>query len=479
MNKSKIIFAIVLVLILGIIGVLVGLNWNSLTSSSKLYTYEELQKSYNDGLAKNKDLLDKKDDQLELYKLRLNDANLAEREKLLIIASLQDTIATLQSQLNQLQESIVENENWYNRYQTILNQLEVYQEALSHYIDETECAITYKVGNDIIDLQIVAKGSVITTVPTVTFDTDCYDVFNFWTLNDVETNPIGMAITENTEFVADITHKFKATYAVNGETLSYEILNAGSTVTFPTVTGKENWFFKGYFVGSNEIDLETFTIAENVIINAVYTQTANATFMANGSLYTSLVITKNSSITAPANPTQVIDGKESRFNGWKVDGEFVDLNTFVMTTDTVFVADFSKKITITSKVYYTDVHLSGTYQYVSGYANSTLTVDMYAGDVYEQSLGSTSTQFFNMQCFYLNGELRGYITGTNGADYLICGVALDGDFETTYTNATIPQKGEQLTFGEDAIFYEDTNVVILTYRQYANNSGTIQTPIWF
>ena len=67
--------------------------------------------------------------------------------------------------------------------------------------------------------------------------------------------------------------------------------------------------------------------------------TAVATFEFNGAVYSIQVVNKNStiSVTTPESTEYVI------FNGWTVNGEVVDLSTYTITSNTMFIADVTKR----------------------------------------------------------------------------------------------------------------------------------------
>lgn len=270
-KKSKTIFAIILILIVGTLITLLALNWKVITSKSKLYTYDDIKSAYNDGLAKNNDLLDKKDAQLELYKLRINDANVMAKSNQEQINLLVQQIALIQSRLDSAIAENEENAIWRANYLSMVNQLEMYRDALNVYIDANECTVAFMVGDEIIDFRIITKGSTIVDVPQVTFDNGCYDIFNYWTLNGSQVNPVGIQITENTEFVADITNKYKVTVTV-GETTTEHIVTSLDEITILSAEPDEIFGrFDGWLINNATEpinDLSTVQMSNNMIIRA-------------------------------------------------------------------------------------------------------------------------------------------------------------------------------------------------------------------
>ena len=72
MNKTvKIVLSVLIFLVIGVLITVFALNFKTITSGSQLYTYDQVQEAYNDGLEENKNLLDKKDEQIEIYKNQL------------------------------------------------------------------------------------------------------------------------------------------------------------------------------------------------------------------------------------------------------------------------------------------------------------------------------------------------------------------------------------------------------------------------
>ena len=86
----------------------------------------------------------------------------------------------------------------------------------------------------------------------------------------------------------------------------------------------------------------TVSYYEKYIANLETESQVVATFEFNGSVYNVQILNKGGTVMVP-DPTST---EYIIFNGWTVNGEIVDLNTYTINTNTKFVADVSYKFTV-------------------------------------------------------------------------------------------------------------------------------------
>ena len=91
---------------------------------------------------------------------------------------------------------------------------------------------------------------------------------------------------------------------------------------------------------------ESVQYYENYIANLENENQVVATFEYDGSVYNIQIVNKGSllAVATPANTAYVI------FNGWTVDGEMIDLSTYIISKNTKIVADLTYKYDVVFKV---------------------------------------------------------------------------------------------------------------------------------
>ncbi len=378
-NKGMIVFNSILIAVIAIIAVVIGVYWDKVKlflSGEALLTVEQGQEKYEEGYEKGTANMQTLQTQINAYRQTIEENEVAISNLQLQIQTLQEQSSANQSLISELQEQISSLQSQNTELQ---NLVDAYEDALPILVEENQAIVKFMVGNELKDIQVIDKNSTITNPYQVSFEDGNVSTFNGWKVNGETIDISTYVVTDHVVLIADITEKVQVVYTVNGESLSSEIIVSGTKPNYPTLTGYESYFFQGWYNGDIKIDTDTFVATENVTLNAVVKQTITATFMANDTVYSTQSLTKNDALQTPTAPTQIIDNKPSRFNGWKVNGEFVDLTTYAMTEDTTFVADFSKGINIYVTYYWRNNAGETSYTRQN---TDTRTVDYYfAGDV--------------------------------------------------------------------------------------------------
>ena len=456
-NKGMIVFNSILIAVIAIIAVVIGVYWDKVKlflSGEALLTVEQGQEKYEEGYEKGTANMQTLQTQINAYRQTIEENEVAISNLQLQIQTLQEQSSANQSLISELQEQISSLQSQNTELQ---NLVDAYEDALPILVEENQAIVKFMVGNKLKDIQVIDKNSTITNPYQVSFDEGNVSTFNGWRVNGELVDINTYVVTDHVVLVADITEKVNVTYTVNGQSNSSEIILSGSKPNFPTLTGYESYFFQGWYNGDVKIDTDTFVATENVTLNAVFKQTITATFMANNTVYSTQSLTKTDTLQAPTNPTQEVNGRLSRFNGWKVNGEIVDLSTYVMTEDTTFVADFSKLFVITATAYVTSD--GETYTRFTGHG-AVNEIPVYAGYEIKFSPGFSGSaypdMFFN---FPYNADTSGYNSYLeNIAKVLEGAIILDGNFTDTITSIS---QYEYVNLGETPVFYEDCNVAVL------------------
>lgn len=192
---KKWLIGIVCVLILAVAGVLIGLNWNALTSNSQLYTHEQMQESYDKGLS---------------------DGNVEREELVFKINLLTSENAELKDKVKKLTPYAEENSQLNSEIQTLnakIQNLELeieYYESLIPEVDSTALYyLNFYDGNDFVKAVIVSEESHVPESQIPVVEKWGY-IFNGWTLEDGTTIDLTTQTFEtNTNLYASFTEMLK------------------------------------------------------------------------------------------------------------------------------------------------------------------------------------------------------------------------------------------------------------------------------
>lgn len=202
-----------------------------------------------------------------------NSANAAE------IDTLNSQITALNNQIAELQNSITEKNSeitgLQKRVKTLTDEKTALQESVTYYencvskFEDSETAvITLSVDGSVYAVFTMAKGSTMFDIE-IPESTD-YE-FNGWTVNGEEVTMRGYEITENTTFVADLTHGYDISFVVDGVTVKSERVIEGDTITPPENPEKNGYSFDGWVNSSGSVvDFATYTACEKTTFTAEF-----------------------------------------------------------------------------------------------------------------------------------------------------------------------------------------------------------------
>ena len=280
----------------------------------------------------------------EAYIDSLEATNQANLENLIEING---KILSLSNQILQMTNQIQENNTKVANLQAQITKLEnsvaYYEQFIAQLENGEQVVATFEFNGSVWNIQIVAKGSNAT--PSTPTSTD-YVIFNYWMVNNEQVDPSTYPLTTNTKFVANVTYKYDVTFM--SDNLQYgekQIVTEDAFATEPTAPTKDGYAFEGWTLdGVNVVEVEETAITENTVFIAKWSQLFTATFISEDDTIST------QTLKAGQCPTDVeVESTDHKvFNGWKVNGEFVgDVETYPITQNTVFVADFTYKYDVT------------------------------------------------------------------------------------------------------------------------------------
>lgn len=174
-----------------------------------------------------------------------------------------------------------------------------------------------------------------------------YKVFNGWKLDNTIVNLTTYKITADVTFVADFTYKYDVKFMVDDTEHDTQIIAHGSYANIPALPQKDGYEFAGWTLnGEDVVNVATIQITQTTTFKAKFNKIHKVTFTyEDGVISTQNIINGNyaSNVSVESTTYKV-------FNGWKVNGEIVNIATYKITQDTNFVADITYKYDVVFKV---------------------------------------------------------------------------------------------------------------------------------
>ncbi|HJD05829.1 MAG TPA: InlB B-repeat-containing protein [Candidatus Onthoplasma faecipullorum] len=293
----------------------------------------------------------------------VNQLNATNELNLTTISTLNSQIETLNSQISDLTYQINNNDS---TVASLNNQIAQLQESISYYENyisnlesETQVVVTFEFDGSVYNIQIVNKGATVSVVNPTSTD---YVQFNYWTINEEQIDLSSYTFNTNTKVVADVTYSYDVKFYVDNAVHNSQIIQSGNKATTPTVPTKTGYTFLGWSLnGSDIVDLSTVTITENTNFYALFVQQFTVQFVYEDDVVSTQTINNGAYATSPS----VESTTYKVFNGWKVNGTSVDVETYKIVGATTFVADITYKYDVTFMVddeeYDTQIVTSGQY----------------------------------------------------------------------------------------------------------------------
>ena len=418
---KKIIISVVSVLILSIVGCFIGINWNfikTLLSGSKIYTYEQIQDSYDKGykdantnetnyleqLDYYRNLVE--DNELEILNLK-NTVNVLEttnKNNTQTIADLEAQKQTLETDVENLQSIKTENE------ETIAN-LNLHITSLQTRVDELTADKTAN-QNEIVSLK-----NQITNLQTLNTQLQRTNELNAETITSLnnqianlnsQISEMNTQVSNNSSVVNTLNNRIAelektvsyyeqyianlengeqvvATFEFDGSVYNIQIVNKNDYAGVVTPTSTDYVKFNYWTVNGEQVDLTTYALTTNTTFVANVSYYYDVKFMIDTEVFNSQIVEKDTFAVLPEAPTK--DGYA--FDGWTSNGiDIVDTTSISITQNTIFTAKFTKLHNVTFI-----------------YEDSTLATQTIKNGEYAQAVEVENTDYKKFNGWLLNGTI--------------------------------------------------------------------------
>ena len=265
------------------------------------------------------------------------------------------TISSLNSQITNLNEQIsnityssdVNNKTIISLNEKITdleNSIKYYENYIASLESNEQIVITFEFDGSVYNIQMINKGNTVAvTTPT---STD-YIVFNGWKVGDEIIDLETYSFVENTKVVADITYNYDVIFKVDENVYNSQIVEKNNCPIVPVNPTKDGYEFDGWTVDNvNIINVSSNQITSNTTYKAVFTKLHTVTFIYEDITRSTQTIRNGNYATS----ISVDNTTYKVFNGWKVNGNIVNVETYKITSDTIFVADITYKYDVIYKV---------------------------------------------------------------------------------------------------------------------------------
>ena len=304
------------ILIVAVVGILIYCYWPAITgtvNNNKYYTQEDVQKAYDDGYADGNKSESELTTKYEYYKSLVDDYYVQ--------------VTTLNEEINKLSN---ENASYSTQVKNLTTQktnLQVQVDNLTSIKEANEYTIA-DLNNQITNLQSQVKNL------TNSSEDKSEQITNLNTQITNLQNTVSQLQTTNKMNLDTIT-------SLNNQISSLNAQISEMTENSQNYTGKIN------ALNSKISELQkSIAYYEAYIAQLENTEQVVATFEFDGSVYNIQIVNKGSKLSV-VTPTST---EYKIFNGWTVNGQTIDLNTFTITTNTKIVADITYKFDVKFKV---------------------------------------------------------------------------------------------------------------------------------
>ncbi len=304
------------ILIVAVVGILIYCYWPAITgtvNNNKYYTQEDVQKAYDDGYADGNKSESELTTKYEYYKSLVDDYYVQ--------------VTTLNEEINKLSN---ENASYSTQVKNLTTQKTNLQAQVDNLtsIKQTNESTIADLNNQITNLQSQVKNL------TNSSEDKSEQIAN---LNTQITN------LQNTVSQLQTTNKMNLDTITS---LNNQISSLNAQISEMT-ENSQNYTSKINALNSKISELQkSIAYYEAYIAQLENTEQVVATFEFDGSVYNIQIVNKGSKLSV-VTPTST---EYKIFNGWTVNGQAIDLNTFTITTNTKIVADITYKFDVKFKV---------------------------------------------------------------------------------------------------------------------------------
>ena len=304
------------ILIVAVVGILIYCYWPAITgtiNNNKYYTQEDVQKAYDDGYADGNKSESELTTKYEYYKSLVDDYYVQ--------------VTTLNEEINKLSNDNASYSTQVKNLTTQKTNLQTQVDNLTSIKEANESTIA-DLNNQITNLQSQVKNL------TNSSEDKSEQIAN---LNTQITN------LQNTVSQLQTTNKMNLDTITS---LNNQISSLNAQISEMT-ENSQNYTSKINALNSKISELQkSIAYYEAYIAQLENTEQVVATFEFDGSVYNIQIVNKGSKLSV-VTPTST---EYKIFNGWTVNGQTIDLNTFTITTNTKIVADITYKFDVKFKV---------------------------------------------------------------------------------------------------------------------------------
>lgn len=260
------------------------------------------------------------------------------------ITSLNSQITTLTGQINELNFQIQNNSSNVNALNNKILELQksisYYEQYIANLENGEQVIATFEFAGSVYNVQVVNKNDIVSvTTPTTT----AFVIFNGWTVDGVMVDLSTYQVTKNTKFVADVTYKYEVNFIVEGENYNNQIVVKDNKVNVPNAPVKSGFAFDGWTLdGTTVIDITNLNIIQNTSFIAKFSKLYSVIFKYEDTTISTQTIKSGNY----ANTVETTSTVYKVFNGWKVNNSIVDIESYKIVEDTVFVADITYKFDV-------------------------------------------------------------------------------------------------------------------------------------
>lgn len=277
--------------------------------------------------------------QINNYQMMINQLQAANNSNISTIDSLNAQVVNLNNQISELTLQLGDNGNIVKTLNKRIAELEesilYYEEYIKTIENESQIVVTFEFDGSVYNIQVVNKGSKISVTSPSSSDKA---VFNYWTVDNVRIDLSTYVFTETTKVVANVTYKNKVEFLVDGSPIDIQYVDNGNIAILPINPSKVGYEFDGWTTnGSTLVDVSNTEITTDTNFIAKFTKLYEVNFIYEDEVISSQII-RNGNL---AQNVTIENTTYKIFNGWKTNGTYVDISSYKIVSDTVFVADIT------------------------------------------------------------------------------------------------------------------------------------------
>jgi len=384
--------SVVFVLIFGFTLTWTILNFDKVSqgmSGTGLYTREDIDTSYQDGY--DTALVNKAEYEVLIAQYREKLTEFEDIKKELTtakykIADLESTVAKLQSYIADCEQMIkvltAENFMLTSQVRTLEDIRANLMQSVNAYIQliasisliNERFVVTFMFDDTVYSIVLVPDKEKVSIISPVSNE---YTIFLGWSLSqdgeliDLE----NLEITADTVIYAKIIRKYDVNFVLDYKIHQHRIVEKGQTITAPSAPSTPRRMFRGWSLdGVNIINVANYEIWEHRTFFAVVEERYEVRFVVSRTSPYQIInlstqyVGALSNVSVPNTPSY----PGYSFNGWLLNGlSVVDPLSYVVTSDTVFVARYTNPtITINNTYRFGSNNMFAAYNILSYLSNN-------------------------------------------------------------------------------------------------------------